>query len=80
MDSVLADTLKANLKTAKTPEAKSDALTLAMIALVDCQQKSAARVKALTWRVIALALGTGGGVGAAVANLKSIIAMFGGGS
>lgn len=80
MDSVLADTLKANLKAAKTPEAKSDALTLAMIALVDCQQKTAMRVKALTWKVIALALGTGGGVGAAVANLKSILGIFGGGS
>lgn len=77
MDIVLANTLKANLKAAKTPDAKSDALTLAMIALVDCQQKTAARVKRLTWKVIALALGTGGGVGAAFANLKEILAYFG---
>lgn len=78
MDSVLANTLKANLKTAKTPEAKSDALTLAMIAMVDCQQKTAERVKALTWKVIALALGTGGGVGALVSNFKAIAGFFGG--
>lgn len=77
MDIVLANMLKANLKAAKTPDAKSDALTLAMIALVDCQQKTAARVKRLTWKVIALALGTGGGVGAAFANLKEILAYFG---
>ena len=78
MDSVLANTLKANLKAAKTPEAKSDALTLAMIAMVDCQQKTAERVKVLTWKVIALALGTGGGVGALVSNFKAIAGFFGG--
>ena len=45
MDKTLADTLKANLKSAKTPEARTDAMTLAMIAMVDCQQKTGARVK-----------------------------------
>ena len=45
MDSVLADTLKANLRNAATEEAKLDALVLSMIAVVDCQLKTAERVK-----------------------------------
>ena len=47
MDSVLADTLKANLKNATTEDAKLDALVLAMIAVVDCQLKTADRVKSI---------------------------------
>ena len=47
MDKTLADTLTANLKNAKTPEAKLDALVLAMIAVVDCQLKTAERVKSI---------------------------------
>ena len=47
MDSVLADTLKANLKNATTSEMKLDALVLAMIAVVDCQLKTAERVKSV---------------------------------
>ena len=76
MDSVLRDTLTANLKAAKTPEERDNALRLAMIAMIDCQQKTAARVKRLTWKVIALALGTGGGVGAAASNLAWLKRFF----
>ena len=47
MDQVLADTLKANLKSAETPEAITQAQTLAMIAVVDCQFKTSERVKVL---------------------------------
>lgn len=47
MDQVLADTLKANLKSAETPEAITQAQTLAMIAVVDCQFRTSERVKAL---------------------------------
>lgn len=47
MDQVLAATLTANLKSAKTTDAKVDALVLANIALVDCQRKTAERVKEL---------------------------------
>ena len=47
MDQVLADTLTANLKAAKTTEEQTGALTLAMIAMVDCQRKTADRVKDL---------------------------------
>ena len=35
MDETLSNTLMANLKAAKTPETKLDALVLAMIAVVD---------------------------------------------
>lgn len=47
MDKVLADTLKANLKSANTPEAKLDAIILAMIAVVDCQLSTTSRVKTM---------------------------------
>ena len=47
MDQVLADTLTANLKSAKSDEELHKALTLAMIAMVDCQCKTANRVKEL---------------------------------
>lgn len=47
MDAVLADTLKANLKNANTQDGKLDALVLAMIAVVDCQLKTAERVKSI---------------------------------
>lgn len=47
MDCVLADTLKANLRNAATEDAKLDALVLAMIAVVDCQLKTAERVRAI---------------------------------
>ena len=47
MDSVLANTLKANLENAATQDAKLDALVLAMIAVVDCQLKTAERVKSV---------------------------------
>lgn len=70
MDSVLRDTLTANLKAAKTPEERDNALTLALIAMIDCQHKTAQRVKALTWKVITLALGAGGGIGAVSSNLE----------
>lgn len=45
MDQVLADSLKANLKSAKNDGELLRALVLAMIAVVDCQLKTANRVK-----------------------------------
>lgn len=47
MDQTLADTLTANLKSAKTEEETRKAQTLALIALVDCQRKTSDRVKEL---------------------------------
>lgn len=55
MDKTLADTLTANLKSAKTPEAKLDALVLASIAQTDCQRKTSERVKWLVKAFWALA-------------------------
>lgn len=79
MDQVLADTLTANLKAAKTPDAKLDALILAMIAVVDCQLKTAGRVKTM-WeernRVqwigrVAFGFATGGGLAVTIKLMKA---------
>ena len=40
MDEVTRDMVKAQLKSAKTAEALNDAMVSAMIAMVDCQQKT----------------------------------------
>ena len=45
MDEVTRDMVKAQLKSAKTPEALNDAMVSAMIAVVDCQCKTGLRVK-----------------------------------
>ena len=45
MDEVTNNMVKAQLKSAKTPEALDDAIVSAMIALVDCQFKTGQRVK-----------------------------------
>ena len=52
---------------AKSPEAYQLAQTHAILALVDCQRKTAARVKHLGWKftVALTSLGAGGGVAAA---------------
>lgn len=55
MDQVLADTLKANLKSAKSPDEVQKAMTLAMVALVDCQCKTSGRVKWLVKMFVVLA-------------------------
>jgi len=45
MDAVTKDMVKAQLKSAKTPEMLDNAMVSAMIALVDCQYKTGLRVK-----------------------------------
>ena len=45
MDEVTRDMVKAQLKSARTPEALNDAMVSAMIAVVDCQCKTGMRVK-----------------------------------
>ena len=45
MDDVTKDMVKAQLKSAKTPEMLDEAMVSAMIALVDCQYKTGQRVK-----------------------------------
>ena len=76
MDSTLKDTLTANLKAAKSPEERDNALTLAMIAMIDCQYKTTQRVKALTWKVIAISLSAGGGIGAIATQLDWLKRFF----
>ncbi len=45
MDEVTNNMVKAQLKSAKTPEALDAAMVSAMIAMVDCQYKTGLRVK-----------------------------------
>ena len=45
MDEVTRDMVKAQLKSAKTPDALDAAMVSAMIAVVDCQCKTGMRVK-----------------------------------
>ena len=45
MDKVLVDTLKADLKSAKTDEETRQAMTLSMIAMIDCQFRTGQRMK-----------------------------------
>jgi len=45
MDEVTKNMVKAQLKSAKTPEALDAAMVSAMIAMVDCQYKTGLRVK-----------------------------------
>lgn len=47
MDIVLANTLRANLKNAKTVGTKIDAIVVALISVVDCQLSTAEKVKAM---------------------------------
>lgn len=69
MDEVLSDTLKSGLRAAKSEEDKISALVQSMIAVVDCQRKTADRVKKLvsdSWkmRTILILLSAGLGYGA----------------
>lgn len=80
MDKVLADTLTANLKAAHTPDEKQSALVLAMIAVVDCQLKTASRVNQMwdersriAWVGRAVyGLATGGGFAVIVKVMKTM--------
>lgn len=76
MDLTHANTLVAAIKSAKTQEERLHAHDLAMIALIECQQKTAERVKRLSWKVFGLVAGAGGGAGALVTNLEWIKGFF----
>lgn len=54
MDSVLRDTVVNTLKSAATPEARNDAIMMALIALVDCQASTSRRVKILFYSCLVL--------------------------
>jgi len=80
MDSVLSSTLQANLKSAKTPEAKLDAVVLALIAVVDCQCKTSGRVKWLRTAFFLLAISIIVLVTAGPEALKEMILLSKGGA
>lgn len=79
MDEVLSNTLKANLRSAKTPEAKLDAVVLAMISVVDCQQKTSGRVKWLRTAFVLLAIAILVLITAGPETLKDMITLSKGG-
>lgn len=79
MDEVLSNTLKANLKAAKTPGTKLDAVVLAMISVVDCQHKTSARVKWLRTAFILLAVAILVLITAGPETLKEMITLSKGG-
>lgn len=70
MDVTHANTLVAAIKSAKTQEERLHAHDLAMIALIECQQKTADRVKRLTWKIFGIVAAGGGGVGALLTNIE----------
>ena len=61
---------------AKTPEAFAKAQTHAILALVDCQRKTAERVKKLSWKVFAVVFAGGGGTGAIIGNIEKFKSLF----
>ena len=69
--------LERELKDAKTPEAVTLAQTHILLALMDCQRKTAERVKKLSWKVFAVVFSLGGGSGAVFTNLEKIGKVFG---
>ena len=72
--------LERELKDAKTPEDRALAQSHILLALRDCQRKTAERVKKLSWKVISIALALGTGGGAALSNIDKVIRIFGGGA
>ena len=61
---------------AKTPEDVTKAQTHAILALIDCQRKTAERVKKLSWKVFAVVFSLGGTGGAVISNIEMIKRFF----
>ena len=61
---------------AKTPEEITKAQTHAILALIDCQRKTAERVKRLGWKMFAIVFGGGSGTGAILSNIENIKHFF----
>lgn len=72
--------LERELIDAKTPEDRALAQSHILLALMDCQRKTAERVKKLSWKVISIALVLGTGGGAALSNIGKVVRIFGGGA
>lgn len=72
----MQNALERELKDAKTPEEVARAHTHALLALVDCQRKTAERVKRLSWKVFAVVFSGGGGAGVFLTHLDKIRNFF----
>lgn len=72
----MQNALERELKDAKTPEDRSLAQSHILLALMDCQRKTAERVKKLSWKVFAVVFAGGGGTGAVLTHLEQIRAFF----
>lgn len=68
--------LERELKDAKTPEDRALAQSHILLALMDCQRKTAERVKKLSWKVFAVVFAGGGGTGAVLTHLEQIRSFF----
>lgn len=69
--------LERELKDAKTPEDRALAQSHILLALMDCQRKTAERVKKLSWKVFAVVFAGGGGAGAVLTHIEQIARFFG---
>lgn len=48
-----------------------------LLSLMDCQRKTAERVKKLSWKVFAIVFAGGGGAGAVLTHIEQIAKFFG---
>ena len=73
----MQNALERELNDAKTPEDRALAQSHILLALMDCQRKTAERVKKLSWKVFAIVFAGGGGAGAVLTHIEQIARFFG---
>lgn len=72
----MQNALERELNDAKTPEDRALAQSHILLALMDCQRKTAERVKKLSWKVFAIVFAGGGGAGAVLTHIEQIRKFF----
>lgn len=72
----MQEALTRELNDAKTADDVTKAQSHILLALMDCQRKTAERVKKLSWKVFAVVFSLGGTGGAIVTNLEKIKHIF----